>query len=261
MRLYQVLIALSALSLAACSGDVTLTGPDLLDEEEEADFAEYDTATLAVHSPQSADILFLEEPVLLDAEVLDGNGVPMEFDDITWELNDETAPLYVGAFGEVDIEHGIHSFTVTANLPNGDRLVTQIGAVRVQGRHSGIYTGNFQLNIDADFQGTPITASCLGGLDFIIDMAGETIVGDDGGCTVNLFILGEMDIAYGLDGDVDDGEVAGDVSINLGFFDLPVGYEGEIDDGEVFADFSGSAILFDFDGAIDASRVSLYVEE
>ena len=260
MRFFQVLIALAALSLAACQGDVTLTGPDLLDDEEE-DLPEFDTATLAVHSPQYADIVFLEEAFVLDAEVLDGDGVPMEFDDITWELNDEEAPLYEGAYGEVDLEHGIHNFTVTANLPNGDRLVTQIGAVRVQGRHSGIYTGDFQLNIDADFQGTPITASCLGGLDFIIDMAGETIIGDDGGCTVNLFILGEMDIAYGLNGDVGDINVAGDLSINLGFFDLPVGYEGEIGDGELYAGFEGTAILFDFTGAIDASRVSLYVEE
>jgi len=260
MRLHQVLIAFSALSLAACSGDVTLTGPDLLVDEED-EFPEFDTASLAVYSPQSADIMFLEDDFVLDAEVLDGDGVAMEFDDIVWEIDDDSDPLHVGAYGEVDVDYGIHSFTVTANLPNGDRLVTQIGAVRVQGRHSGIYTGNFQMNIDADFQGTPITASCLGGLDFIIGMSGETIVGENGGCTINLFILGEFDVAYGLDGDVGDTEVSGDVQIDLGLFDIPVGYEGEIDDGEVFADFSGSAILFDFNGAIEATRVSLYVEE
>ncbi len=260
MRYALVLTSALALLLSACGGDVHLTGPDLLEDAED-EHPEFDSATLAVHSPVSADILFLEEPVMLDAEILDEDGNPMDFDEIVWELNDEFDPIHVGSFGEVEIDWGIHEFIVTADLPNGDRLQTVIGGVRVQGRHSGIYSGNFQMNIDAEFQGTPVTASCLGGLDFVIDMSGENITGENGACTINLFVLGEFDVNYAVDGAVGDDDVEGDVQIDLGLFDVPVGWEGEIDEGEMFADFAGTAILFDFNGAIEAHRVSLYVEE
>jgi hypothetical protein len=260
MRLQQILLPLFALSLAACQGDVTLTGPD---QQGAVDFPEFDTATLVVHSPQSADILFLEDGVVLDAEVVDGDGIPMDFDDIVWELDGDSEPLLVVGFGEVDLDYGIYDFTVAATLPNGDRLVTSIGGVRVQGRHAGVYTGNFQMNIDIEFNGTPITASCLGGLDFVVSMSGRTIVGDDGACTINLFVAGEFDVGYDLTGEVgdDDDDAAGDVEIDLGFFAIPVAWSGGISDGELFGSFEGTAILFDFDGSIEASRVSLYVDE
>ena len=250
---------LAAAALSGCTGETFLSGPDVLVEPED-EFPEFDGATLAVHSPVSADILFVEDDVYLDAEVIDSDGVPMDFDDIVWETDQEDGPIATGRVADVGLDWGIHAFTVTADLPNGDRLQTVLGGVRIQGRHTGIYSGNFQINIDAEFQGTPITAACLGGLDFVVDMSGETLLGEDGSCTINLFVMGEFDVGYAVEGEIDDDDANGAVQVDLGFFDLPVGWEGGFDDDSLYGEFAGTAILFDFTGSIDAHRVSLYVD-
>ena len=261
VRFLSAFIASVALFLlAGCTGDTYLTGPDLLDDEEDL-FEEFDGATLQVYSPLPAEIVFLEDGIALDAEIISADGEVMEFEDIVWETDTEFEPIHVGTYTEMDLDWGIHTFTVTAELPNGDRLQTLIGGVRIQGRHTGVYSGNFAINIDIEFQGTPITASCLGGLDFVVDMSGENIHGEDGQCTINLFIMGEMDVNYGVEGAIDDQTAEGDIQINLGLFDVPVGFDGEIDDGQMFTDFEGNIVLFAFTGAIDAHRVSIYVEE
>ena len=254
-----------AVALAGCAGDITISGPARVDGEggggTEPQFPEFDGATMQVYSPLPAEIYMLGEDLELDAEILDADGDVMDFDDIVWEIDSEDEPVFVGANGDVEFDWGIHTFTVTADLPNGDRLQTLIGAVRVQSEHTGVYSGTFGLNVNAEVQGTPITAACLGGLDFVIDMAGENLLGEDSGCTINLFVLGDFDVAFGVVGDVDHDDVDGAIQLNLGFFDVPVGFEGELDDGELYAEFSGSVILFDFEGSIDAQKVSPYVDQ
>ncbi len=261
------LIVLIALLLAGCQGETYLTGGDCLpqpgDDDDSADvddFSEFDGATLQVYSPLPAGIFYLEEDMELDAEVVDADGEPMDFEDIVWETDLDDDPILEAPSGDVELDWGIHTITVTADLPNGSKLQTILGGIRVQGEHTGIYAGNFAMNIHAEYQGTPITASCLGGLDFVVEMDGETLIGDDGTCTVNLFIMGEMDINYGVEGEIDGDEVSGDIQLDLGFFDLPVGYDGLIEDGEIYAEYGGSVILFDFDGSIDAQRLSPYVD-
>lgn len=268
VRLPSLLLpAVLALLLSACSGETMLSGPpaDCVGDDDDSAvpedlFPEFDGATLAVWSPLPAGIFYLDEGIELDGEVLDADGEELDFEEIVWELDGEDEPVFVGRQGDVEIEPGIRTLTVTADLPNGDRLQTVLGGIRMQGRHTGIYSGNFALNIHAEYQGTPITASCLGGLDFVVQMDGHTITGENGQCTINLVIMGEMNVSYGIEGDIDDGAVAGDIQLDLGFFDLPVGYEGEIDDGEMSAGYSGSAILFDFDGTIQAHRLTPYVD-
>lgn len=262
------LIALIALVLAGCQGETYLSGGDCLpqpgDDDDSADiddqFTEFDGSTLHVYSPLPAGIFYLEDDMELDAEVLDTDGEPLDFEDIIWETDLDDDVILEGMSGDVELDWGIHTITVTADLPNGTRLQTILGGIRVQGVNTGIYSGNFAMNIHAEYQGTPITASCLGGLDFVVEMDGETLIGDSGQCTINLIIMGEMDVNYGVEGEVDDDEVTGDIQLDLGFFDLPVGYDGTIEDGEIYAEFGGSVILFDFDGNIDAHRVSPYVD-
>jgi hypothetical protein len=267
LRLLIVLLALLALALLGCQGETYLTGGDCLpsgDDDDSADVEEqhpeFDGSTLAVYSPLPAGIFYLENDMELDAEVLDADGEPLDFDDIIWETDLDDDPILEGKNGDVELDWGIHTLTVTADLPNGTRLQTVLGGIRVQGEHTGIYAGNFAMNIDIEYQGTPITASCLGGLDFVVEMDGETLIGDSGQCTINLVIMGEMDVSYSVDGEIDGGDVTGAIQLDLGFFDLPVSYDGSIDDGDIYAEYGGSVVLFEFNGNIDAHRVSPYVD-
>jgi hypothetical protein len=243
------MLLLSA-ALSGCPGALTITGPERVGEAGE-DLSAFDGASMVVSSPQPAQIYDLAEDLALEAEILDADGEPLDL---------EEEPLFVGSRGEVGVPWGIHTFTVTAALPNGDRLQTSVGAVRVQSEHTGIYSGTFGLTVNAELQGTPISAACLGGLDLTIDMAGEALRGDEGQCSINLVVLGQLDVSYGVAGDVNGDDVQGDIQLDLGFFDVPVGFDGVLDGDELQAEFGGSVILFDFDGFIDARRVSPYVD-
>jgi len=228
--------------------------------EPEPEFPEFDEATLVVHSPASASILFVDEDIELDAEILDADGEPLEFDEIIWESSLEDEPIFEGASGDVNLDWGLHEFTVTANLPNGDRLQTVIGGVRVQGEHSGIYAGSMNISVQLEFQGTPINALCAGGLDFTVDMSGESMRGG-GGCTVNLVVIEGFDLSYEIDAEVDEDEADGDVGIDIGFFALPIGFDGSFTDvGHFEAVFDGQILTFALEGEIDANRVSPYVD-
>lgn len=243
--------------LAGCTGESFLSSASGGDEDL---YPEFDGATLEVTSPASAGIYLLDEPVPLEAEILSADGEVLDFDEVVWETDAE-GQIAMGRSEEAGLDWGIRTFTVTADLPNGDRLQTVLGNVRVQGRHSGIYAGSLAINLHAEFEGTPITASCLGGLDFIVDMSGEVLMGDEGSCTINLIVMGEMDIGYGVEADVSDDAANGSIQLNTGFFDLPVGFEGNFEDEQLTADFEGDAFLFSFDGSIAADRLSPYVEQ
>ncbi|MEE2827635.1 MAG: hypothetical protein VX498_00485 [Myxococcota bacterium] len=222
-------------------------------------FPEFDGATLEVLSPQPAGIFLLDEAVSLEARILSSEGEVMDFESILWET-DEEGSIAEGSSQEVWLDWGIRTVTVTAALPNGDRLQTILGGIRVQGRHTGIYGGDLAINLNAEFEGTPITASCLGGLNFIVDMSGEILEADEGSCTINLLVMGEMDIGYGVQAEVSDDLADGNIQINTGFFDLPIAFEGGFEDDELTAEFEGDAFVFSFDGSLSARRLSPYVD-
>ncbi len=254
--------ALTPLALAAvfagCDGTANLNGigePGAVGE-----FPEFDGAQLVVTSPVSADIYLREDGVPFEAEVVGADGSVLDFEDIVWTSDIEDGEVFVGTSGEEFVGWGIHAFTATAELPNGDRLVYVAGGVRVQGEHTGIYAGNLNITLDAEFQGTPVSGSCNGGLDFVVDMSG-TIMGGGGGCTVDLLILGQFDVSYVLDASVFDDDAEGSIGVDVGFFELPVDWQGEFDNDDDFeAEFSGGALLFDLTGRIEATMVSPYVD-
>lgn len=252
------LFALSSLLVfsAGCTGETFLSNgaPD-----EDDNYPEFDGASLEVSSPSSAAIYLLDEGLPLQASVLSSDGEVLDFEDIVWS-SDAEGELATGTDEEVDLDWGIKTFTVTADLPNGDRLQTVIGGVRVQGRHSGIYGGDLAINLQAEFEGTPITASCLGGLHFVVDMSGELLLGEEGSCTINLVVMGELDIGYGVEAEVAEDSAQGSIQINTGFIDIPVDFEAEFEDDMLTAEFEGNALLFTFDGSIEADRLSPYVE-
>jgi hypothetical protein len=255
VKTYATTLAITLFLLTGCTGETFLSaGPG---GEEEA--SEFDGATLSITSPLPAAIYFLNEPVPLEGSVLSADGEVLDFEDIVW-TTDVEGEIATGTNAEAELEWGIKTFTVTADLPNGDRLQTVLGGVRVQGLHTGIYGGNFSISFNAEFEGTPITASCLGGLNFVVDMSGEVLIGDQGSCTVNLLVVGEFDVGYGVEADVAEDSADGNIQINTGFIDIPVGFEGNFEEESLSAEFEGNAFLFDFDGELQANRLSLYVD-
>jgi len=261
------LVGLLSTLLAACGSDTMLIGNGNATDEagdavgvDEETFPEFDGATLVVHEPISASIHLVDQPLLLSAEVLGMDGEVLDFEAIVWTSDQIEDELLEASTGESELPFGIHAITATADLPNGDRLQTTLGGVRVQGEHTGIYAGNMNIALSGDFQGTPISASCVGGLDFIVDMSGE-LLGGDGQCTVDLLVLGSFDVAYNLSANIDEHEADGDVAVDMGMFPLSLGWTGEFDEeSALLGGFEGGMMLFDMEGSVEADRISLYVD-
>jgi len=255
------LILVSALSLPialasiACQGDAYVVSTDEIET-----FSEFDEASLVVTSPAPASVNYTELGLQLTAQVVGPDGEPMDFTDITWTFAGDEEPVFTGVDTVLDLDYGYYDLVVNADLPNGSRLQTNLPALRMQGERTGIYAGNLELAAALEFQGTPVNTGCVGGMTFTVGMDGETIEGD-GGCSMILVIMDPIDVAYSLGGEVDGADATGDIGLDLGFFDLPVGWDGGFD-GETFeAGFEGSAILFDFEGAIAATRITELVDE
>jgi len=259
IRTRALIVLLSALAAAGCNGDANLNGIGGTAPEDL--FPEFDGATLDVTSPISGDIYLRDEGLPFEARILGADGNVLDFTDIVWTTDQEPdVQIFVGTEGAEFVAWGIHQITATADLPNGDRLVYAAGGIRVQGEHSGVYAGNLNITLDAEFQGTPISGSCNGGLDFVVDMSGTLLEGG-GACTVDLLVLGQFDVSYNLDASVFEDDAEGDIGVDVGFFEIPIQWDGEFaDDDRLLADFTGGAFLFDMTGEIDAHRVSPYVD-
>ena len=247
-------------------GDTTLSGDD---DDDSADapqeFPEFDGATLVVHSPLPATIYDLGSDLVFDAEILDADGEPLDFDDIVWESDQLDEAILVGSYGEEPLDWGIHTITATAELPNGDRLTYAVGGVRVQSPYAGIYVGSMRMAVDLEFQGTPITAACVGGLNFQIDMTGEVLRGDQSSCSMELMVIGNIDVQYSVKGDVYDDSVDGQIGLDLmGFLEIPVDWEGGLDGEDFSAGFSGELNIiigqYPMQGSLDAFRISPFVD-
>ena len=257
-RSNTLFVLLAGLVAAGCNGDANFTG---VGGDTPADlFPEFNGATLEVLSPVSGDIYLRDEGLPFEARVLGADGNVLDFEDIVWTTDQEPdTQIFVGTEGAEFVAWGIHQVRATADLPNGDRLVFAAGGVRVQGKHTGVYAGNLNITLDAEFQGTPISGSCNGGLDFVVDMSG-TILDGGGQCTVDLLVLGQFDVAYNLDASVFEDDAEGDIGVDVGFFEIPLSWDGEFEEEDrLLADFAGGAFLFDMTGEIDAHRVSPYV--
>lgn len=262
----RTLLSAAAAALVGCSGDVTLsdsqaTPAPSLDEL----YPEFIGATLVVHEPAPAEVLIVEDGQRVEGEVLDASGEPLDWDGIVWTTSEADEPFHTGNSGDVELDSGIHDITATAELPNGDRLQWTLGGVRVQGRQTGVYAGSMNLTLAGEFQGTPISAACVGALDFVVPMSGDTMEGG-GGCTLALPIVGTFDVTYAVAGDIDDPDVVGTVALDLGFLDYPLDWEGGFEDeGVLGAEYGGTLNLFvtevQMDGVIDAHRVTQYVDE
>ncbi len=233
------------------------------EEEEEEDFSEYDGAILRILTPLSGDFVPLGEDTDFEAILFGTDGYALSFEDIVWNSDVDMTWTKMGATFEDDtLDVGTHALTAVAELPNGDRLAYTVGGVLVQHEDAGIYVGDMQVSVNAEFEGVPVGTSCIGAATITVDVYGETATGES---TCHLDLLGyvEFDLLHRFDYDILDQDLDGDaiVALDLVGFDLPFDSIGSIFDGDLGADWSGSLLGFaDFEGNLDVSRISRSVE-
>ena len=233
------------------TGDDDTTGDD--------DDSMWDDAELVVYSPESGDFFPLGTPVLLDAEVVDGDGQPMEWDEILWTTDQDEDFEFIGTVGEVeDFPVGEHVVKAETELPNGDRLTYAVGGILVQHEYSGVYSGTVNVGINIEIQGYPIAGNCVGAVDFIVDPYGELLEGT-GACIASLAGYLDLDLDLVIDGEIDGGAIDGQIGISvMGWFDLPTAYTGSfVASDEMEGSFDGEILGVTMVGEISAHRVAL----
>ena len=218
---------------------------------------DYDLARLEILAPESASIHSLGEPLHLAAQVTDPAGLPLDVADVAWSTDAAESPVLEGLEGDVELRAGIYALTATAHLPNGDRLATTVGGVRVQARWTGVYTGTTLVAVQAELPtGGPLTVTCEGPLDFVVSLDGTEAPVDDGECTIS--VLGQsLPATYAIELVIyPAGLVRGTVDLAfdtpVGAFDLPLELTGAFYDDRFSAGLSGTVEL-PFIGAAEAS--------
>jgi hypothetical protein len=234
------------------------------------DSAAYDQARLEILAPESASIHPLGEPLHLVARVVDPEGHALEADDVAWRTDPGEPPRLEALEGDVDLHAGIYALTATAHLPNGDRLETTVGGVRVQARWTGEYTGDVVLAVQAQLpSGTPLVLTCQGPLDFTVSLDGTDAPVDDGACTI--VVLGQsLPATYAIEmviypAGLVRGTVAFSFDTPVGAFDLPIEWAGAFYDDRFSAGLEGAVDLpfigsADVSGSLQALLIDRYVE-
>jgi hypothetical protein len=236
--------------------DDDTVGGDTSDGEDEVDPADFDGATLAIVSPADGAFLPLGETVTFAAELLDADGAPMDYADITWTTSIDADWSAVGAVADLDdLPIGQNTFRATAILPNGDQVTDAVGGVLVQPEDAGVYAGNMILDATGEYEGTPITTSCVGGAVITIDAWGETATGSS---TCVLSLLGfNQEATHVFDLDLSEGDLTGSASIDLGFVGVDFDAEGAVSDGSLEAEWADNLYGFvELDGTLEVERVT-----
>lgn len=234
-------------------GDTADTGTP--EEEEQVDPV-WDTATLVILSPASGDFLPWGESADFEAEVRAEDGSVLDFDEITWASDADSAWGPTGAsFSDDSLDVGLHNLTAEARLPNGDRLASSVGGVRVQAEDAGTYVGNVIVDIGIEYSGTTYTLSCIGSTTIIVDVYGEAATGASS-CVVSLNGY-DLDANQDFDLVVDSGDVEGEANLDLTLFTYGFDVSGDIGDGELSATWSDDVYGYAaVEGELTATRVS-----
>lgn len=279
MRLLPLVLALSA-----CAGELSLGGP-LPSEETDDDSAAVDSA---VDSPAPADsgddsgpvdtgeppepvdprfdeaVLVVKEPVPAGVYVL-GDGIPLEgwvesadgdkldAGDLGWTVGKLSL---TGLTGNADVDAGVYDVGVAADLPNGDRLRTTIGGVRVQDDLTGVYAGSVQIAAFFSYQGQEIRSDCIGALAFNVGAGGKQINGS-GGCQLSVFFTDPIDFTFDLTGTITKPDVSGSLKVNAVLIKLPIPWEGTLTTAKgLNGGFAADLTIARFEGSLTARRVS-----
>ncbi len=230
----------------------------------------YDYAELEIFEPQSASIHLMSEPVHLLAEVTDPDGFALDVDEVLWVTDDDEPTLWTELEGDVELAPGIYDISAVARLPNGDRLRTTVGGVRVQARWTGVYAGEVVLVIVTTIPGGgPLILTCEGPLDFVVSLDGREAPVEDGECTISVF--GQMfDGTYSIEMGIDAAGLAqgtADFAFTtpLGPFEFPIDWVGAFYDNRFSAGLSGTVAVplvgdAALSGSLQALNVNPYVD-
>lgn len=287
MRVMSVTLALSGLLLglgSACTPKITaaeiengdVEGSDGLDGNTEdtggedtggaedtaepEDLAQWAGATLEIRSPATGAFLPYGEPAEFEAEVVGADGVPLDFDAIAWESSIDDWTATGASFEDAGLDVGTHTLNAEAVLPDGTRLVSQVAGVQVQAEAAGTYVGNLIVDLTGEYNGTPITASCIGAAIVSVDLLGERVAGDST-CVLALFGF-DTEARHEFDLEVDGDSLSGTADLDLTFFRLSFDATGEVDDETIRATWTGDVGgLLDITGDLNIERISRDVTE
>lgn len=263
-------LALGVVAAGACTSDEWPLADDEADTssdggEESTTADPIDGAHLEVFEPESPSIHYIGDTVPLLAEVRDGNDAPYAIDDLVWTAGPDEPALLFGREGAVELAPGIYDITATARLPDGDRLESTVGGLRVQTRWTGQYSGTTSMVLHVDFQGTPLAPACNGPLEVLVGFDGDTVVFQDGTCTLNAIIT-TLDGTYSITGEFANGVGFGTIDYELGgLLQLSFGWTGAFTDEGFLGAFEGTVPLpfvgtADVTGRFDAPFVTPWVE-
>ena len=224
-----------------------------------------DGAALEVFEPESASVYFLGESLPLIAEVTDADGNPAGIDDVTWRADGVDFALGTGAMTEVDLPVGVYDITAEVELPDGGRLSTSVGGVRVQSPNTGIYAGEIAMALTVDLQGMALEPVCRGATTVTIDMEGETLSAEPGSCTLDL-LLTSLPADFEIDAVLYGNAVSGEVVFTFaGLFMASFDFEGTLFDDTLYSGFIGELAIpllltAPADGTFVAEKLSPFVE-
>lgn len=223
-------------------------------------------AHLEVFAPESPSIHYVGAAVDLSAEVRDFEDLPVAFEDIVWQASGIETAIAFGRNGEAELPPGVYEITALARMPNGDRLESRIGGVRVQTRWTGIYSGDAVMNLALMVQGTPVAPNCTGALAIRVGFDGEAIEVDDGHCTLNAVIT-TFDVAYTIDGEFHNGVGTGTIDYEIagGLFTLSFDWTGAFVEDAFLGTFADTVTLpfigdADVTGSLRADFVTPWVD-
>ncbi|MEM7151941.1 MAG: hypothetical protein AAF799_03820 [Myxococcota bacterium] len=255
----------------ACTSD---EWPPISEDEEGSTTAEeddeaYEFAELEIVQPDPASIHPIGARIPLLAQVLQPDGSELTVDDVEWVSDDSDLPLLDTLQGDVELPPGVYDLSAIARLPNGDRLQTTVGDIRVQAPWTGEYSGDVVLVISVEFQGLPLSPRCQGPLELRVGLDGRTFDAADGQCTIDVAIV-SLDATYSLEAEIDDaGIVTGTIDFEFqaptGPFEIPLEWTGAFTDrafgaaleGTVTVPLIGSA---DVSGYLQAPLVDPYID-
>ncbi|MEX1365917.1 MAG: hypothetical protein AB1Z98_22510, partial [Nannocystaceae bacterium] len=230
-------------------------------------------ARLEIIEPAAASIHELGQPLPLLAQLEDPDGVVLPVTDATevsWVDAADDTMLLPALEGTATLAAGVYELAAIANLPNGDRLRSTVGGVRVQTRWSGAYSGDVSLQVEVALPGGgPLVLRCDGPLDFVVSLDGEQAQVEDGECSVQ--VLGQVfPGSYVIDMDLYSAGLAFGTAIfafqtPLGAFDLPLEWYGAFYDDRFSTGLDDTVELplvgaAQVSGSLQALLVDRYIE-
>ncbi len=228
------------------------------DEDEglsEEELALWAGASLAILSPSPSAFLPYGETAVFEAEVVDEDGRPIDFDEISWvsDLGDWQA---TGALVEDDgLELGVHTLTAEALLPDGSKLTNRVGGILVQDDRAGTWVGTLQVNLAFEYEGTPLNASCVGTTFLEVGPEAEGAEGEST-CFLSAVIF-ETDLTHVFSLEFDGEEVSGEAAIDIFGFELAFPAEGDIQDRELLVTWTGDLLGYaELTGTLNLEQVS-----